>query len=53
MCPVEDCCRKFTSRSGFTNHKKKHNEEATKKNELGLDSELKDELSQLSYHSSF
>ena len=27
--------------------------EATKKNELGLDSELKDELSQLSYYSSF
>lgn len=49
MCPVEDCCRRFTSRSGFTNHQKKHNEEASKKTELSLDSELKDELSQLSY----
>ncbi|CBK21519.2 uncharacterized protein [Blastocystis hominis] len=44
----KNMCALFTSRSGFTNHQKKHNEEASKKTELSLDSELKDELSQLS-----
>ena len=49
VCPVEDCCRKFTSRSGFTNHQKKHNEETAKKEtELEMYPELKEELPQLS-----
>ena len=26
ICPVDSCSRRYTSRSGFMNHKKKHRE---------------------------
>lgn len=38
-----DCSRRFTSRSGFANHQKKHKEELLKKNESEVQPVLKDE----------
>ena len=43
ICPVVDCSRRFTSRSGFANHQKKHKEELLKKNESEVQPVLKDE----------